>query len=569
MNKKRVEDLIPYAIKCIEKEKNIFKNGKVPNEFNGYISSFGASIIQSGILATVTFFNDKNSSANEERFRVPELIFNILKESDTVQTEKQNLKDYLLEENKKSNDQLKKAKYEIINAAIALKLGIRVFEFGDEQNDRQNSQKKSKKSSDDRECEKKTIKLIIETLKKSGINLDDKEKMENCERELEYFRSKINKKNTSSTINELIGKGRYISKIINYFGYTNSNNLEKCKNKILKIIEDFLRFIPLLKLNPNEVEGNLSYLYYKDYFDDLITDNFSKNEEDNSYYFDIKNEQLIYRSKREKLNSIDKVNKDNESFILKTTYPGLLIGSGYNHKISKNGELKLGLEFDYTSGIPIINGSSVKGVLRSVFYIKKNENDSNFEENNNKNKEKLYYINSILNSCIKDKKVSVIKTEKLDMSNFEVLTNEIFEGKKDNKTLNIYERDVFFDAVIDLENTKASYILGEDYITPHKSPLKNPVPIKFLKVMPDVAWRFEFNLKDGILSINQKRELFKAIIKDIGIGAKTNLGYGALIDIEDIDTKDSSNLEDENLISSNPNELTPQMLLALKQKFNG
>ena len=116
------------------------------------------------------------------------------------------------------------------------------------------------------------------------------------------------------------------------------------------------------------------------------------------------------------------------------------------------------------------------------------------------------------------------------MNTFEQLTDEIFEGKKDNKPLNIYDRDIFFDAVIDVENTKAQYILGEDYITPHKNPIKNPTPIKFLKVMPDVAWCFQFDLKKGILSKEQKKELFKSILIDLGIGAKTNVGYGALVD---------------------------------------
>ncbi|MEZ4966913.1 MAG: RAMP superfamily CRISPR-associated protein [Saprospiraceae bacterium] len=60
--------------------------------------------------------------------------------------------------------------------------------------------------------------------------------------------------------------------------------------------------------------------------------------------------------------------KTEHSFRLKTTYPGLLIGSGYQHETGAEGELKLGFFFDHTSGLPVIPGSSVKGVLRSVFH---------------------------------------------------------------------------------------------------------------------------------------------------------------------------------------------------------
>jgi len=60
--------------------------------------------------------------------------------------------------------------------------------------------------------------------------------------------------------------------------------------------------------------------------------------------------------------------KDNFDRIeLTTVYPGLLIGSGYPHESSVIGELKLGFHFDYTTGLPVIPGSSIKGVLRDAF----------------------------------------------------------------------------------------------------------------------------------------------------------------------------------------------------------
>src|SRR5690554_3416875 len=55
----------------------------------------------------------------------------------------------------------------------------------------------------------------------------------------------------------------------------------------------------------------------------------------------------------------------NDRWELYTTYPGLLIGSGYQHESGGENEFKIGFFFDYTTGLPQIPGSSVKGVLRS------------------------------------------------------------------------------------------------------------------------------------------------------------------------------------------------------------
>src|ERR1035437_1606321 len=53
--------------------------------------------------------------------------------------------------------------------------------------------------------------------------------------------------------------------------------------------------------------------------------------------------------------------------ILYTTYPGLATGIGTMHETGEEGEYKLGLAFDHTTGLPFIPGQSVKGLLRSVF----------------------------------------------------------------------------------------------------------------------------------------------------------------------------------------------------------
>ena len=57
----------------------------------------------------------------------------------------------------------------------------------------------------------------------------------------------------------------------------------------------------------------------------------------------------------------------NEQFKVKTIYPGLVCGIGYEHELGFENEFKLGFSFDHTTGLPYIPGSSVKGTLRSAF----------------------------------------------------------------------------------------------------------------------------------------------------------------------------------------------------------
>jgi CRISPR-associated protein Cmr6 len=218
---------------------------------------------------------------------------------------------------------------------------------------------------------------------------------------------------------------------------------------------------------------NIGWLFYKDYFKGI---NYSD-------LADSKNEDIV---NKKLLNIIAQSPKIEESqalgnvyFNATTTYPGLLLGSGNAHELPDiKGQAILGFHFDYTSGLPLIQGSSVKGVLRSAF------------------KHEQYIEELVSHKSI----------------NIKALEKEIFDNG-----------DIFFDATI----TKAlGRILGDDYITPHKEQLKNPIPLRFIKVMPNVTFKFDFWLHEGMLSIDEKAILFAQILSDLGIGAKTNVGYG-------------------------------------------
>lgn len=132
MNKRKIEKLIPIAIECIEKTNLIIvKENKIPKEFNGYISNFGASITQSGLMATVAFFETTDNKSNQNRGNLTKLILNVInkeKDKNFELDEKIKLLGYIIENKSKKNI----VKEEVINAAIAVKLAMRVFEFTDE-----------------------------------------------------------------------------------------------------------------------------------------------------------------------------------------------------------------------------------------------------------------------------------------------------------------------------------------------------------------------------------------------------------------------------------------------------
>ena len=219
--------------------------------------------------------------------------------------------------------------------------------------------------------------------------------------------------------------------------------------------------------------SNLGWLFYKDYFRGL----------DYAHLENEINEQLIQEKVNTLLNQIITLDEDamlgNTHFKATTTYPGLILGSGNAHELpSVKGQAILGFSFDYTSGLPVIAGSAVKGVLRSAF--------KHWE-----------YIAEYTRFTTKEE--------------VEALETEIF-----------VHGDIFFDAVV----ITSGKLLGDDYITPHGDALKNPTPLRFIKVLPNVTFRFDFELKDGIVTKEEKSILFAEILSDLGIGAKTNVGYG-------------------------------------------
>lgn len=237
---------------------------------------------------------------------------------------------------------------------------------------------------------------------------------------------------------------------------------------------------------------NANLLYFKTYYEKLgVLKDKDLNEDLNK-----KNRDLfdISFQKKDYSESPLKTLPGFAAFDMKTVYPGLLVGTGYSHGSNQPDtadEIETGFSFDYTNGQPVIPGSSVKGILRSCFRHPE-----------------------LIQACIPEA-LSGISTDALE--------TELFEAGA----------DVYLDAVIKRSEYKGHLLLGPDNITPHKAPTKHPVPIKMLKLLPDVVLEFRFVLSNsdigGVrLTVEEKKKLFRELLMISGVGAKTNVGYGVL-----------------------------------------
>lgn len=285
--------------------------------------------------------------------------------------------------------------------------------------------------------------------------------------------------------------------------------------------------------------ANLHWKYFVDYFD-------QENHEFPAVYRKGKSKEIKeitrFRSLKEKNDALmltkpdwykkevwDALQVGNQRFSLTTTYPGLLIGSGYRHETNSKDELKLGFSFDYTTGLPILPGSSVKGLLRSTFP-------------GDPDKNQLYqraeaFIGYLLQTKLG---LSVEQSNAVDIPALETKLFGPTQGKERSKDEPLWEADIFYDALIGIDELGAVYagkFFGNDFITPHRnranprmSPFTEPTPIQFLKVMPNVPVTFQFDLRGTKAGLDpkQRETLFRAIISELGIGAKTRVGYGQL-----------------------------------------
>lgn len=316
-----------------------------------------------------------------------------------------------------------------------------------------------------------------------------------------------------------------------------SNDELKCGHQVLL----FSKFDPIIPTNiadydyrpARNTSANLGWLYYRDLYRLFKRCRYQKlndrnewediTEEHQNKIFEQKIATLFnatFTDEHRQLNmrvirSFEQ-QRNYKGFVLGTTYPGLLLGAGLNHGVKSKSDIKIGFLFDHTTGLPYIPGSSIKGILRSVFP------NPVLNVENSYNVSRIAYLRT---------KLAEIKSE-TNWSDEEIciLGKHLFEENKKSSL-----RDIFLDALMVENSSKAKTFLKNDYTTPHPNPFIDPKPIQFIKVLPEVHFCFSFLLNTNVpkLAPGQRILLYKSILLDWGVGAKVSLGYGHLREVTD------------------------------------
>jgi len=131
MSKARIERTIPQAIEVLER---YFPDGVIPSAYNGYIAAFGASVVQSGLKATLALFENTNASTVGDRSCLTKIILEILDPDHGLQANEAHreggcpgasLLRYVVE--RPNEERILKEK--ILDIAVAVKLAIRTFKL--------------------------------------------------------------------------------------------------------------------------------------------------------------------------------------------------------------------------------------------------------------------------------------------------------------------------------------------------------------------------------------------------------------------------------------------------------
>jgi CRISPR-associated protein Cmr6 len=293
---------------------------------------------------------------------------------------------------------------------------------------------------------------------------------------------------------------------------------------------------------------NLKYFYYNTYFDGLDLRQHPKKSEQRKRADEI-NEKAFREKNATLCAPIQQLKQvDNRlglsSVHLTVQNPGLIPGVGYPHEIGYPQEFMLGFSFDHTSGLPVLPGHSVKGVLRSPFPQLEFGAETPWQWNTpstiQRSKAK-FIVQTLLKLPAPPANLAGLPADnhlywvhRLELAIFEGISIVVAE-KPQAKLLPMSKRDTFFEAQpsgYDDHINPDHRLLGRDAITPHgKDQTKNPIPLPFVKVMPGVVFSLGFRLSDttvdGItVTIAHKLALFTILLEKLGAGAKTNTGYG-------------------------------------------
>lgn len=133
MNNRRIEKMIVPAMKILmEEDLGILKDGKILSKFNGYIASFGPSVVQAGILQTLAFYS-REDGEGKERKKINALIRKTLIKSEYLKESRNNSLFDALKDKLNSSDSSKRTYWKtlVLEASVACKLAMRTFLKGD------------------------------------------------------------------------------------------------------------------------------------------------------------------------------------------------------------------------------------------------------------------------------------------------------------------------------------------------------------------------------------------------------------------------------------------------------
>ena len=275
---------------------------------------------------------------------------------------------------------------------------------------------------------------------------------------------------------------------------------------------------------------NWHYAFWKSYYDDIRRDDRGEFINPN-----LESKNKLFTEQKWRPGS-QRIPQQDQAFTMKTEYPGLLSGVGLTHdsgskqdKSNKDksiySEVQIGFLFDQVTGLPFIPGSSVKGMLRSAFLD----------------------MPELVFECLQKRLTDLTGDYGENRANLNRLEIETF-GKThpEHHAYDVIDfpegigQDCFLDAWPVCAD-KDGHLIGMDSVTPHlaENPdlqgLTGPNPNTFLKVLPEVVYQFRFILRDSTawpeVTAGVKRRLFHDLIETLGIGAKTDTGYGILTSV--------------------------------------
>ena len=128
MNKKSINDNIGIAYDAL-RECKIAEGNKINKTFRGQISTFGAAVTMGSLLPAIAFFSDDGGSS-VKRTKLLNAIYYVIKKSknENVSANNLNVTDLFkyVRSCKENEDQCKE---DVLNAAIALKLAMNMYEL--------------------------------------------------------------------------------------------------------------------------------------------------------------------------------------------------------------------------------------------------------------------------------------------------------------------------------------------------------------------------------------------------------------------------------------------------------